>query len=77
MTGLIAEVGRALIAVSHLTAAGNRVSFTKTGGEIVNLVSGKKINIQRKGGVYVLCMWVPGPTTPGKASTFARPASSS
>ena len=77
MTWQIADVERPLIAVSHLSAAGNKVIFTKPGGEIVNIASGKKIKIQRKGGVYVLRMWVPGPTTPGKASTFARPASSS
>ena len=77
MTWQIADVERPLIAVSHLSAAGNKVIFTKAGGEIVNIASGKKIKIQRKGGVYVLRMWVPGPTTPSKASTFARPASSS
>jgi hypothetical protein len=43
----------------------------------VNVSTGKKIKIQRKGGVYVLRMWVPGPTAPSKASTFARPACSS
>ncbi len=68
MTWQIADVERPLIAVSH---------FTKTGGEIVNIASGKKIKIQRKGGVYVLRMWVPGPATPSKASPFARLASSS
>jgi hypothetical protein len=77
MTWQIADVERPLIAVSHLSAAGNKVIFTKTGGEIVNIASGKKIKIQRKGGVYVLRMWVPGPTTPGKTSPFARQASSS
>ena len=77
MTWQIADVERPLIAVSHLSAAGNNVIFTKTGGEIVNIASGKKIKIQRKGGVYVLRMWVPAPTPVSKPSTFARPASSS
>jgi hypothetical protein len=77
MTWQIADVERPLIAVSHLSAAGNRVVFTKTGGEIVNIASGKKIQIQRKGGVYVLRMWVPGPTPPSKTSPFARQARSS
>ena len=70
----IKDVERPLIAVSHLSAAGNKVIFTKTGGEIVNIASGKKISIQRKGGVYVLRMWVPGPAPPGKASPFTRQA---
>ena len=77
MTWQIAHVERPLIAVSHLSAAGNKVIFSKTGGEIVNGATGKKIKIQRKGGVYVLRMWVPGATTTSKASTFTRPASSS
>jgi hypothetical protein len=76
MTWQIANVERPLVAVSHLSAAGNEVTFTKTGGEIVNIATGKKIKIQRKGGVYVLRMWVPGPspgTSPSKP--FTRPAS--
>ena len=76
MTWQIADVERPLIAVSHLSAAGNKVVFTKTGGELVNIASGKTIRIQRKGGVYVLRMWVPGPTAPSKTSLFARQASS-
>jgi hypothetical protein len=78
MTWQIADVERPLIAVSHLSAAGNKVIFTKEGGEIVNIASGRKIKIQRKGGVYVLRMWVPGPTTPSRATPpFARLAASS
>jgi hypothetical protein len=78
MTWQIADVERPLIAVSHLSAAGNKVIFTKGGGEIVNIASGRKIKIQRKGGVYVLRMWVPGPTTPSRATPpFARLAASS
>jgi hypothetical protein len=75
MTWQIANVERPLIAVSHLSAAGNEVTFTKTGGKIVNTVSGKTIAIQRKGGVYVLRMWVPGPTGPSTVKTVG-PASS-
>jgi hypothetical protein len=75
MTWQIADVERPLIAVSHLSAAGNKVVFTKTGGEIVNNATGKTIRIQRKGGVYVLRMWVPGPTPPSKTSDFTRQAS--
>jgi hypothetical protein len=75
MTWQIADVERPLIAVSHLSAAGNNVIFTKTGGEIVNNATGKKIKIQKKGGVYVLRMWVPGPQGTSPSKPFARPAS--
>ena len=71
----VAEVQRPLIAVTHLAAAGNRVVLEENGGEIVNIKSGKKVKIQRKGGVYVLRMWIP-PTDEGrtpKASGFPRP----
>jgi hypothetical protein len=78
MVWQIADVERPLIAVSHLSAAGNHVTFTKTGGDIVNVVTGKRIKIQRKGGVYVLRMWIPGPQVtapkPTSAPPFARPA---
>ena len=84
MTWQIANVERPLVAVSHLSAAGNEVSFSKTGGKIVNTSSGKTIRFQRKGGVYVLRMWVPGPksSSAGKpartppSKPFTRPASS-
>jgi hypothetical protein len=75
MTWQIANVERPLIAVSHLSAAGNEVTFSKTGGKIVNITSGKVINFQRKGGVYILRMWVPGPQGASPSKPFARPAS--
>jgi hypothetical protein len=78
MVWQIADVERPLIAVSHLSAAGNHVTFTKTGGEIVNVENGKRIKIQRKGGVYILRMWIPGPQVtapkPSSVPPFARPA---
>jgi hypothetical protein len=71
----IANVERPLIAVSHLSSAGNEVSFNKTGGKIVNLNTGKTISFQRKGGVYVLRMWVPGSAEPSVAKAAAVPSS--
>ena len=75
MTWQIANVERPLIAVSHLSAAGNEVTFSKTGGKIVNNTTGKVINFQRKGGVYILRMWVPGQQGASPDKPFARPAS--
>ena len=49
---------RLLIAVSQLAAAGNTVTLEENGGRIVNNKTGKVIQLQRKGGVYTLRMWV-------------------
>jgi len=54
----IADVERPLLAASQLAAAGNRVTFDADGGTVENVASGKRFNLQRRGGVYVLRMWV-------------------
>ena len=59
MTWQIAEIERPLIAVSHLSAAGNKVVLGKDGGEVVHEGTGRRIKVLRKGGVYVMRMWVP------------------
>ena len=59
LTWQIADVERPLIAVSHLSEAGNEVVLKKHGGEVINEKSGKRIKLQRKGGVYIMRMWVP------------------
>jgi hypothetical protein len=69
----IANVERPLIAVSHLSSAGNDVTFSKTGGKIINSVTGKIIVFQRKGGVYVLRVWVPGPKSPSVGKPAGAP----
>ncbi len=54
----VAEVERPLISVAQLTSAGNRVILKDTGGQIVNVKSGKTIDLIRRGGVYLLLMSV-------------------
>ena len=49
LTWQIADVERPLIAVSHLSEAGNEVVLKKHGGEVINEKSGKRIKLQRKG----------------------------
>ena len=61
-----------------MSASGNRVTLEKDGGEIVHVSSGRKIQVHRKGGVYVVKMWVPATAAKGKqdareASGFPRP----
>ena len=53
----LADIERPLIAVSALTKAGNTVELYETGGRIIHR-SGKMTNIERRGGTYILRMWV-------------------
>ena len=83
LTMQVADVERPLIAVSHLSEAGNDVHLNKKGGTIINQKTGKKIAIQRRGNLYVLRMWVKnGPKSKedekdkGSASVFPRPGRS-
>jgi len=57
-TWQLSDVGRFLFAASELTAAGNDIILRKKDGEIRNRKTGKRIHLQKKGGVYVLKMWV-------------------
>ena len=78
MTWQVAEIERPLISVSHLSASGHNVVLGKDKGEVVHIATGRKVQIHRKGGVYVLRMWVPateskGQQVPRAASGFPRP----
>jgi hypothetical protein len=54
----VAEVEQPLLSVAHLTLAGNRVELGATGGRIVSLTSGRAIGLERRGGVYILKMYL-------------------
>ena len=64
----ISDIDRTLLSVSELTAAGNEVNLRKDHGEIVNTKSGKVITFPRRGGVYVIQMWIKD----DEASVFPR-----
>ena len=66
----VAEVERPLIAASQLGAAGNKVELEDHGGSIIHKKSGRTIPLQRKGGVYILRMYI-SHTSVG-ASSFPR-----
>ena len=53
----LADIERPLIAVSALAKAGNIVELYENGGRIVHH-SGKTTNLERRGGTYILRMWV-------------------
>ena len=84
MTMQIAEIERPLIAVTHLSACGNRVTLGKDGGFIEHESTGRRIKIHRKGGVYIMRMWIPASASGAagncqgarvRASGFPRPGS--
>ena len=65
----VAEVEQPLISVAHLAAAGNRVELGDSDGRIINLVTGKAIALEKRGGVYLLKMFIPDA---GTAMPFGR-----
>ena len=54
-----AEIERPLISASQLAASGNSVVFNQQGGTIVHEKSGRRTVLHKRGGIYVLRMWVP------------------
>ena len=54
----VAEVEQALLSVAHLTQSGNRVELGHAAGRIVNLKTGKTMALERRGGVYILKMFI-------------------
>ena len=75
----IAGVERPLISVSQLAKTGHKVEFGADEAHIVRRKSGRRIRLQRAGGVYLLRMRVrdePASTstsTPPSAPGFSRP----
>ena len=54
-----AAIERPLVSASQLAASGNSVVFNKHGGAIVHEQSGKRTLLHKRGGIYVLRMWIP------------------
>ena len=76
LTFQVADVERPLIAASHLIEAGNEVSQWKPGGVVKHIKTWKKIHVQRRGGIYVLRMWIPPNAAPAEGSSvFPRQGS--
>jgi hypothetical protein len=60
----ISEVDRVLLAATELADNGFEVILRKRDGIIKNLRTGKTIKLLRKGGVYIVRMWVKTSGTP-------------
>ena len=58
MTWQVADIKKPLLAVAALTKTGHEVRFRKADGEIVHTATGKTIHFQKKGGLYVLTLWM-------------------
>ncbi len=63
----VAEVEQPLLSVSHLTSAGNRVELGHDSGRVVNLTTGRAIALERRGGVYIMRMYVAEGVAPAPA----------
>ena len=55
----VADVQRPLLSVTSMTGKGSRVEFDDHGGHIVSSDGKRRIRFHRRGGVYVLDLWVP------------------
>ena len=60
----VAEVEQPLLSVAHLAKAGNRVELGDKGGRVVNLTTGRAIALERRGGVYILKMYLADGVSP-------------
>ena len=69
----VAGVERPLVSVSQLVKTGHRVEFGTAEGAIVNLKTGRKIRLQRVGGVYMLRMRFRVEKADRQSAGFSRP----
>ena len=68
----LADVSRPLMSVSAICDHGNRLIFGRGGGVIQHIESGMEVPFERKGGVYVLGLWLKGGAkSSGAAATAA------
>ena len=59
MTAQVTEVNKALLSVSRMVRAGNRVVFDSDGSYIEHKTSGEWMPLEERKGLYTLKLWVP------------------
>ena len=69
----VAGVERPLVSVSQLVKTGHRVEFGSAEGAIVHQRTGRKIRLQRVGGVFVLKMRIRDNKAACLSAGFSRP----
>ena len=70
VTYQVAPVDRPILAVCKLTQAGHNVWFGKEGGIITHGTTGRRTHFKRKGGIYILEVWVPVSAPPDGCHTI-------
>ncbi len=60
----VAEVVQRRMSVAHLTGAGDRVELGHSNGRVVNLKTGRSIALERRGGVYIMRMYLADAAAP-------------
>ena len=69
----VTDVTKPLLSVTQLASTGHTVSFDDKGGKIVHRGTGRTIGFARRGGLYVLQLWVePENNNDQQQSVFAR-----
>ena len=58
ITTQVCEVNKNLLSVSKVTKAKNKVVFDEDGSYIEDKVTGQRIALEEKGGMYTLKLWV-------------------
>ena len=83
LTCQVAGVNKILASVALIWDNGNEVLFRDTGGEIINISTGKRTAFRRLGNIYVLDAWIPCPdfkpepkNTGDEVLSFTRPGCS-
>ena len=57
MTAQVCDVNKALLSVSKMVKAGNRVIFDPEGSYIEDRTTGECMNLKEKNGMYMLSLW--------------------
>jgi hypothetical protein len=57
----VCDVNKALLSVSKMVQAGNRVVFSKEESYVEDVVTGERMYMQDRGGMYMLKLWVKKP----------------
>ena len=63
----VCEVNKALLSVSRMVQAGNKVIFSSSGSYVEDEGTGERTPLREQGGMYMLKLWV-------KSQTFQRQA---
>ena len=66
MRAHVCEVNKALLSVHRVAQACNRVAFAASGSYVQDERTGETMELEEKGGVYMLKLWA-------KAPGFSRP----